>query len=424
MTTPKSETPPPSDPSVFDLELDAPNVATPVVPKQALHDQDPSSKSSGSDKSSEQTSAADDPRGKLAGPAAYLTELCQQTQIVLLGDQRYVSQHLEFLAAVLPDLHAAGVTNLAWEFTNTRVQDQLDALLAAPQWNRSLCNDLFVDLLGVGFGYQQYADVLEAAWRLNSRLGPDDQPLRVIGLGAPSYVEDPELLDGRSAGELDLRNWWMGGHYRDITAFHMANVLTTEVIRRGERAVVYGDTERTTTQLMEWIGEHPATSLGNLLHRWMDEGVQRVLFHGALNDDAALDRIEALIDAAPEDANSFGLDIGRSTLGNVGVPAITGCIAGEHTEFRLGDVADGYLFIAPRAQWRPVDLIQDFIAPRNLRAAEMRYRALDPRTDSYTLDELELVRIDGHTDVEASWPSVPEPVEESEETGRKWFRRG
>ncbi|MFT5531304.1 MAG: hypothetical protein ACI91O_001325 [Candidatus Poriferisodalaceae bacterium] len=360
----------------------------------------------------------------LPEPADYLAELCNDAQIVLLGDQRHVAQHLGFVASFLPRLHAAGITNFAWEFTNSRAQDNLDALLAGGSWNQSLCNDLFVDLMGIGLGYEQYAEVLRSAWKINQTLREGEKPMRVIALGLPSYVEDPELLDGRSAGELELRNWWLGGHYRDITAFHMTNVLTTEVIRAGERALVYGDAARTTTAVTEWADGHAVTSLGNLLHRWMGEGVRRVLFHGALNDDTALDRIESLIAAAPEDAEQFGLDIGRSTLGNVGVPAVKGCIAGEHTEFRLGDIADGYIFIAPRSQWRPVDLIPDFVAPRNLREAEQRYRALDPRVEPYTLGELEIVRSDGHHDIEAGWPGVPELPQEEPVVAKKWFRRG
>ena len=363
----------------------------------------------------------EEPTGLLE-PSEYLAETCGLHQVVLLGDQAGVAQHLRALADALPAIHAAGVTNLAWEYTNSRAQDRLDQLVAAPTWDDRLCADLFVDLLGVGFAYQEYADVLRAAWELNSALDADETPLRVVGLGIPSYVEDPDLLDGRSAGELELRNWWLGGHYRDITAFHMANVLTAEVLRRGERVLVYCEAPRTVTRLIEWVDGVPSVTLGQLLHRWMGEGVQRVLFHRAIDDAEAIERVEALIDAAPEDVDTLGIDLELSTLGNVGVTTVVGSTDGEQTAFRLRDLADGYLFIAGREAWTPCELIPDLITPSNFVDVEARYRALDPRDERYTLDELEQVRRDGVESIPAGWPNLPEP-EEPEEKKRRFRRR-
>ena len=355
----------------------------------------------------------------LQSPVEYLVELCGLHQIVLVGDLVGVAQHVETLVEVVPALHEAGV-DLAWEFTNSRAQDRLDALVGAAVWDPRGCADLFVDLLGVGFAYQEYADVLHAAWQTNQD-SPHLPPFRIVALGVPSYVEDPELLEGRSAGELELRNWWMGGHYRDLTAFHMANVVTAEVIRHGRRALVYCAADRTTTRLVEWHdGLAPAT-VGNLLHRWMGEGVQRVLFHGAVDDIEAIQRVEALIEAAPEDVDELGIDLELSTLGNVGITGVIGTIGGEQSTFRLRDLADGYLFVAPLEEWRPCELLDDLIAPANFVDIEARYRALDPRDERYTQDELEEVRREGQATLSVAWPQLPEP--EEPEAKRGLFRR-
>ncbi len=365
--------------------------------------------------------AADEPTGLLT-PEDYLAELCGLHQVVLVGDVAGVAEHVSTIAGALRSIHSAGITNFAWEFTNSRAQDRLDQLVMAATWDDRLCADLFVDLLGVGFSYQEYADVLHAAWELNASLSPDATPLRVVGLGIPSYVEDPDLLDGRSAGELELRNWWLGGHYRDITAFHMANVLTSQVLRKGERVLVYCEAPRTVTRLIEWINGSPTITLGQLLHRWMGEGVQRVVFHGAIDDGEAIERVEALIDAAPEDVGTLGIDLELSTLGNVGVTSVVGSTDGEQTTFRLRDLADGYIFVAPRESWTPCGLIPDLITPANFVDIEARYRALDPRDDRYTLDDLERVRHDGVAALPAGWPSLPEP-DEPEEKKRRFRRR-
>ena len=402
-----STSPAEREPSVFDLQPDRAQEAIDLTVEEtsetpAVHDAEP-------------------PPDGLSSPTDYLVELCELHQVVLVGDRAGVAQHLETLAASIAPLHASGITNFAWEYTNSRAQPELDALISADSWSDRACSDLFVDLLGVGFAYQEYADVLRAAWQVNTQRDPTQPPLRFVGLGVPSYVEDPDLLDGRSAGELELRNWWMGGHYRDLTAFHMANVLTKEVLRSGERVLVYCDVAHTTTDLIEWIDGLATTSLGNLLHRWMGRGVRRVLFHGATDDGEAVARVEELIEAAPEDVSTLGIDLERSTLGNVGLQGVVGSIDGTQTTFRLRNITDGYLFVVPRAAWRPCALIEDFITPHNFMDVEARYRALDPRDEHYSFEELEEVREEGRAMLSNGWPTLPEPVDPAEKRGR--FRR-
>lgn len=354
-------------------------------------------------------------RSGLATPEDYLAEVCSLHQLVLLGDQRYVAQHLELVAGMLAHLWQRGVRNLAWEFTNTRVQADLDALVGAPTWSVEHAHDLFVDLLGVGLGYAEYVGVLRAAWELNRSLGDDDPPFRVIALGLPSYVEDPDVLDGRSGAETDLRNWWLGGHYRDVTAVHVANTLVNEIVRPRERALVYTDADRTTTRVLALEDGRPTISAGNLLFRWMGEGVQRVLFHGVLDDVAATERVEMLVEAAPDETDRFGIDLEFSTLGNVWLDTVRGVLDGGMPRLQLGDVADGYLYLGRREEWRRVSLADGFLRDDNLATAERRYRALDPRDEPYDRDELEEVRREGVRAIPRSWPPVPGA--ESDEDG-------
>ncbi len=367
----------------------------------------------------------------LPTPADYLAELAGAAQIVLLGDQPGVSAHLEFVAAAIPALAAAGIQNLAWDYTNTRRQTELDALTAASEWDERACADLFADLLGVGFAYQQYADVLHAAWAHNRSCASNaaanpSSPMRVIALGIPTYVENPDLLDGRSAGELELRNWWMGGHYRDVSAFHAANVLTEQVLRKGERAVVYGDIRRTTTRLVQWIDGQATATMGSLLHHWMGDGVKRVVFHGALADPAATQRVEDLVEASPESGKqgtqvTFGLALGASTIGNVGLTKLTGTVSGKSESLRLRDVADGYLYLVARQDWQPVALLDNLISDSNFAAVEAQYRALMPRNEPYSKAELEQVRREGQEQLAKDWPPLPDADEEPD---KRRFRFG
>jgi hypothetical protein len=360
--------------------------------------------------------------GALKKPALYISDLCQSHQVVLLGDQIGVTQHLDFLASLISSLYQVGVTHLAWEFTNSRCQGVLDELLTAPEWEQNTCSEIFADLLGIGFSYHEYAAVLQAVWRFNKSL-TSGVPFRVIALGLPSYVEDPDLLDGRSAAELQLRNWWMGGHYRDMTAFHMINVLTNEVLRHGQRVVVYANADQTTTNFIQWSDGLATTTLGNLLHRWMGEGVQRVLFHGAISEGALNKRVEDLIATSPEKPDNFGIQLDTSTLGNVAVNELTGSYDGVETSFRLRDLANGYVYLANVEDWKPSVLTENFLNSSNYVSVESRYRALDPQEDRYSMKELEAVRREGQARLNENWPSISRDDSEPVAPKKRFSRR-
>ncbi len=369
------------------------------------------------------TASTPSDRSGLPSPIDYLVSATRSHQIVMLGDQRGVSQHLDMVAEAITPLHHAGVSNLVWEFTNSRRQGDLDELCQSPTWNRRLAVALFVDLMGAAFGYEQYIGVLHAVWQHNQNRPDGWPPFRVVAAGLPSYVEDPDLLDGRSAGETELRDWWLGGHYRDVTAAHMANIITTEVLRTGERAVVYADAARTNTRLVEHIDGRPIVAPGVLLSNWMGEGIARIVFHGAIDDNSALERVEELVAASPDPESRFGLSLAKSTLGNVRVHDVRGMADGRLGPFDLAELADGYLFIVPRGDWTPVSLAEDLLGPDTLRAAERRYRALDPRDTPFSQEELESVRHEGLVAVQEQWPDAPHANVDAEPKKRRLRRR-
>ena len=359
----------------------------------------------------------------LQSASAHLVELARSKQLVLLGDQIGIAQHVAFISQILPELYDAGICNLAWEFTNSRAQQSLDELVTAETWDESKCTNLFIDLLGIGFTYREYAEVLKAAWSLNRSLDVHAPQFRVVGLGLPTYVEDPSLLEGRSATELELRNWWMGGHYQDVAAFHMANTVTNEILRSGGRAVVLMSSERTTTELVQWKQGLPTVSVGNLLHRWMGEGVARAVFHGAVADSEAAERVEALVAAAPEQPENFGIALDLATLGNVGLNEVIGSLDGNETSLRLKDVADSYIWLGNIESWRPCQLIDRVVTEENFGQLEARYRAIDPRPEQWTRDELEEIRREGQLKLSESWIQLPIPDEPPAKRNRFGRRR-
>ena len=200
----------------------------------------------------------------------------------------------------------------------------------------------------------------------------------------------------------------MGGHYRDVAAFHMANTLTNEILRSGERAVVLVSSERSTTRFVQWEDGLPTASVGNLLYRWMGEGV---VFHGAIADSSAVERVEALVAAAPENPETFGIALNLATLGNVGLNEVVGSVDGVDTSLRLRDIADSYIWITGVDDWEPCELIAGVVTSENFDQIETRYQALDPRATPWTRTELEQIRMEGQAKLADSWIKLPDKEE-------------
>ena len=153
----------------------------------------------------------------------------------------------------------------------------------------------------------------------------------------------------------------------------------------------------------------------------MAEGVARVLFHGSVADSQATERVEALIAAAPEKPDTFGIALDLATLGNVGLNEVVGSVDGKETSLRLKDVADSYIWLGNIESWSPCQLIENVITEENFEYLEARYRAIDPRSEPWTQSELEQIRIDGQTKLSDSWLKLP--IIEEPPAKRNKFRK-
>ena len=203
----------------------------------------------------------------------------------------------------------------------------------------------------------------------------------------------------------------------------MANTLTNEILRSGERALVLVSSERSTTKFVQWEDGLPTVSVGNLLHRWVGDGVARAVFHGAIADSTAVERVEALVAAAPENPETFGIALNLATLGNVGLNEVVGSVNGVDTSLRLRDIADSYIWITGVDGWEPCQLISDVITSDNLDEIEARYQALDPRVAPWTQTELEQIREEGQAKLADSWIKLPVKEEASPKRSRFGRRR-
>ena len=146
----------------------------------------------------------------------------------------------------------------------------------------------------------------------------------------------------------------------------------------------------------------------------------RAVFHGAIADSSAVERIGGLVAAVPENPETFGIALNLATLGNVGLNEVVGSVNGVDTSLRLRDIADSYIWITGVDGWEPCQLISDVITSDNLDEIEARYQALDPRVAPWTQTELEQIREEGQAKLVDSWVKLPVKEEAFSEEVEIW----
>ena len=99
---------------------------------------------------------------------------------------------------------------------------------------------------------------------------------------------------------------------------------------------------------------------------------KRQVFHGAIADSSAVERVEALVAAAPENPETFGIALNLATLGNVGLNEVVGSVDGVDTSLRLRDIADSYIWITGVDDWEPCELIAGVVTSENFDQIETR----------------------------------------------------
>ena len=85
----------------------------------------------------------------------------------------------------------------------------------------------------------------------------------------------------------------------------------------------------------------------------------------------------------------MGVDTKFTSLGALPVTA-DGYLYGNGrcSGFTLADITDGYIYLAPIDEWKPVTFRPDFITKDNYDLVEKQWRSDRPRDRRYTIEEL------------------------------------
>jgi hypothetical protein len=331
-------------------------------------------------------------------PEDFILDSFVDHDVVIVGEHHRIRHDARLIRDMIPLLHENGVRILGIEFFPRADQEMIDALVSAPSYDPTVARQVLFDGL-VFWGYQEYADLLEAAWALNRSLAPDAPRFRVLGL-APrmdwSHVRDER---DKSDPELMKRVFPEG----DADGVMAAIVLST-IVEKQEKALVYCGIHHAFTRFHQPATD-PATGavvpsradrMGNLIHEAIGDRVFMISLHAPWTSREGYGApmvypVDGWIDRLMTRMDEEHMRVGFATRGTVfgELRAESSFYSLGTPDFRLQDFCDGYIFQKPFREYRSVTAIPGFIDDQNIEAArrqspnprirEVPFRYLGPR---------------------------------------------
>ena len=282
-------------------------------------------------------------------PLKYLVSVFQEHDLVLLGEDHAIKENLEFVASAIPALYDAGVFTIGMEFGAFEFQTQVDSLLVADKYDEQLVRDMMF-FYNVGWAYKEYQEVYEAAWAFNQTLENGKRPFRILNI---SYQYNWGGVEGREPPNSEEDVFYLGtaDEYRSA-------LLEREILDKGEKALVLvGMVHAFTKYKMPILRpgnenecELESDILGNVLYQNYPDRVYSVLLHSPFynfpgNNPFILQPANGkLEDALVKYAKPVGIDLNSSELGKLKDDSFFGACS---KNFKLADIFDGYIFLAP-----------------------------------------------------------------------------
>jgi len=333
-------------------------------------------------------------------PADYIVRCFDGHDVVFLGEFYKISQHVRLVSSLIPRLASAGVKNLGFEYALADSQKDIDALLGALSWDENRARGVLMDWIPT-WGYQEYIDILKAAWELNRGLPKGAAPFRVVGL---NVRQNWELLktekDARDPATVQ-RIFAYG-----IPDAYMAEVIQREFTSRGAKALVFCGAQHSFTRYRSREYEKQAADMrlaetrrtGNIVFDRIGGRAFTVMLHAPWPDKtartglawAAGGVIDALIEKLPPERRNAGYDTAGTPLG--GLPVTSPSYLAGYKSLALSDLCDGYVILGPLSDYRAVTPIADFVPADRAEQAVRNFPGVKP--PSLTLKDVNQAIVD------------------------------
>ncbi len=323
-----------------------------------------------------------------SSPEEYIASKFVDHDIVFLGEYHRIRHDALLVQNLIPILYRDGIYILGIEFLRARDQPDVDDLLAGDTFDEALAHHLLWSQWPF-WGYEEYADILRAAWLLNSSFPPEARRFRVVGLNAVMDWSHVWTKEARADPEI-MKRVFPEGDSDEI----MAETIRHEILSKKEKALIYSGINHAYTRfqqpiLNEATGELVtlnSTRMGNRIFAEIGERAFTIFLHApwpavtGYTDPAVYPAdgvIDALFATLPPGKRRVGFDVKDSPFGQL--RAATSLWARAAKDFRLEMYCDGWIYQMPLSRYEGVQVIPGWFNEANRLEAIAQSANPDPR---------------------------------------------
>lgn len=309
---------------------------------------------------------------KASSAQQYIIEKFKTNNVVLLGEQHVVQQNLLFVQSMVPLLYKNGISNIGMEFGAAENQLLMDSLVTAPQFNDSLAAKMMFDY-NVTWAFKEYIEVAKAAWLFNKSLPKLAKPFRIINL---SYIFNWQDYPGYRDATTMNKVFYKG----TVDAFR-ANIIEKEVLAKKEKIMALVGTPHAFTKYASsyflFNGDNfcgfDNDWLGNRLHKKYPGKICNIMIHQGFmqkigNQYKTVSPLNGLLETLILQNNhrSIGFNLGNSPVGKLKDSSL---YANCYTNFTIGQLFDGYIFLQPLKALKGCTVVNNFVHEGNAKRA-------------------------------------------------------
>ncbi len=333
---------------------------------------------------------------KALPPAQYVTGLFKAHEIVFLGEMGRISQQVDFVASLIPDLYRAGVRNLGIEYALASDQAKIDRVLQAPRYDEKQVDQILFDRMVI-WGFKQYADLFRAAWKFNRSLPAGAKPFRIVGLNVQQEYQ--YLTSQKDATNPEVVKKVLSKGIPDV---FMAKVIEKQFISTGTKALIYTSIDHAFTKYQNKLyaekgkeaGIPNTERTGNIIYNKIGSRAFSIYLHSPWNDKKGVNglgypvggKLDALIATLPKGAQG-GFTLAGTAMG--ALPVKNETYAYKDKELTLAGLVDGYIILGPISAYEAVTPIPDFINAGNIKDAVKYFPGpnIDAKTTAKDLND-------------------------------------
>ena len=335
-------------------------------------------------------------------PSELLTQLFQEKQVVLFGNQNLIREELLFLTSVTAQLPSLGVPFLGVDFLLASDQPAIDALLAQATFDPQAARSLLFRRLPL-WGYEEYVQVIQASWQAHQGTLGSAQPFRLIGLGMSlDYTSLKDQEDFKNVEK--MKQVFAQGVPDQRSAEVVVKTLGSVTDKKVAKMAIFGPRassylrfqDRSFAQELAKYGLPDAKRLGNYLAEALGiEACASVWMHSPWDYKKSPNRVtfpaDSVWDNVLRETRTYELgktvafDLRTSVLGQATTLFSDFGLTAETQKTQaplLRDLADVYVVFGPLNRLHSLTPIPDFITPANLDQANRLLPATMGAADS------------------------------------------